>query len=353
MVESEFERIKQLAINSNDKLFSFINKDRTIDILHQHFQNTLWERCKIRNCIYIISIEYNGKYINLENIENKISNIIFSLNQNNWLCLSNDLEIKNAERRSLQLSNIIEKNIINESKNGHIVFFFGMEGVDYWFMGEKKSFDNVFLSQNNINDYQKREDISKVLEVIKKYNDEELTQRETYGNFFETKSTLNRIYTSKGIEEKKRCYYILRNKPEDRMRKALRNYLSKEIKATFNIEPELGSGKKIDISTEVEDIVYIFEIKWIGQSVDDDGDSFTQKQGATTVRDGYTQTLEYIEEFLISERKSLQAAYLIVFDARKEKTEIMIDKNNIDNKLKQYCDFCSVPPFLTLNNHKP
>ena len=135
--------------------------------------------------------------------------------------------------------------------------------------------------------------------------------------FLQTKLLLKKI--SPGTKN----FQILRNKPEKDLHGHLLDYLNLHTQHDFYKEIELQVTKReTDIFTEWEGKKYLFEVKWLGQSINKNADGLSTPVTDSEARDGVTQTLEYVRELIKHLGDNLKYACLIVFDARGNKKDI-------------------------------
>jgi hypothetical protein len=213
--------------------------------------------------------------------------------------------------------------MVKISENSNVVFFFGDSGIDNFIRGVPKVKVNLFYTEEDQQKYSERYHMSSIKDFFKFYQKEILRNPAAYGLFFAEKSVLNRInpeYIDKNI---------LKNKPEKYFRDHLQLHLNTHTQHNFQKELELPvSKRKIDLYTEVDGKTYLFEIKWLGQSIANDGTKLSRPVTDSSAIDGVTQTLEYIEEMIENMGLNLKCGYLLVFDARLDKKPV--DYQNYD-----------------------
>jgi hypothetical protein len=98
--------------------------------------------------------------------------------------------------------------------------------------------------------------------------------------------------------------------------------LNRNTQHTFSKENELNDKRELDMFTEVDGKKFLIEVKWLGQSINDDETDLAQKVTDVSARDGVTQTLEYIQHLFEKMRYNLHCGYLCVFDAREIKKPV-------------------------------
>lgn len=298
---------------------------------------------------YIITILNTNKSedINLENIEDCFLGVKNELKKCTWIDLNTSLNLTSSKFYDFDSSHKnIERDIIDCSKNNNIVFFFGDDGVDCWISGVKEKNTNIFYSYKNREEYNKKDDLSKIEKVFQKYDQSHLSKKHNYCKFFVEKYILNKLNSA--------YKNILINKPEEIMRNDLCDYLNIYVKGTFNVELQLDSERKVDIYTEYNNMYYIFEIKWLGKSINDNGDGVSTEYSHARARDGVKQTIDYIKEIIEKMDYRLKQGYLVVFDARDKKDDIDYqDYNNIEEDKKKYLDYFIRIDALHLDNIRP
>ena len=139
------------------------------------------------------------------------------------------------------------------------------------------------------------------------------------------------------------------------MRDQLILYLTEHMKYTFTREPELGQSKReLDIYFDVSGELYFIEIKWLGVSINDQGDGLSTEYTDSRARSGVTQTLQYIEELMNSTERGLRHGYLAIYDARDEKKDIDFQEYSfVSEKLKKYMQNFSILKIISLEKRHP
>lgn len=225
---------------------------------------------------------------------------------------------------SIQLNETSEARAVYRklSQNNCCLIYVSEEGIHHFFNGIESG-KNYFLTDHDYKSYFKKKDINEIDSVLEEYK-AQLKLVETYSKFFVTKTTLMRLFGASDYESNKN---LLRNRPEHLFRDDFKAFLSARVKGTFNFNKELHleSEKRLDINTEDRDgNYYFFEIKWLGTSIHPDDNKIGQQYHDDDLKKGVNQTLEYIKE-LKETRKMVKFGCLTVFDARKEKTAIMLE----------------------------
>ena len=150
----------------------------------------------------------------------------------------------------------------------------------------------------------------------------------------------------------------MRNRPEKTFRDDLKTFLNDRIAGTFNVskEVELDSQNRLDVNiTDGNGNYYFFEIKWVGTSINQEdtgesGTNYTEKD----IKDGVSQTLEYIQELITKEEKTVKLGYLMIFDARVNKVPMALKPlNYIKDGLSDYTRMFEIVQDLALDNKTP
>ncbi len=113
---------------------------------------------------------------------------------------------------------------------------------------------------------------------------------------------------------------FLRTKPEATMRRSLLQHLASTIGRFAEVRPEqiVDESHPVDIKVTWVDTNQraLIEIKWLGQSCEEDG-TFTTAYTASRARDGAKQLAEYLDANLTAGPGLRSRGYLVVFDARR------------------------------------
>lgn len=264
--------------------------------------------------------------INVNIDEIKSFNDLFIENDfafNHKIKIDKKLEIVSAEKYELPRESNKARSVYNNlSKDGDVVFFLLKDKVNYFINGIDNS-ESVFFSLADINSYNEKKDISELNIVLKKYQ-EDLKDRKRYCKFFIEKSHLKSLYKDLNPQMSEETFitnhaHILRNKPENTFRDDLRDFLNLNLKVAQVKEYLLESLKRLDIYIYDEfGEVYLIEVKWVGQSIHQEGKKLGTKYKANNITpEAFIQALNYIEE-LNNKEQNIVRAFLVVFDARKE-----------------------------------
>lgn len=278
--------------------------------------------------------------------ENLYSIVLKEIQHANMIEVDETFDILNSERIVFKDSPQVKRYLKAKSEEGYCVFFFGNHGLDVFVKGECNTDINFFYSNEDVERFYEKGDISQIREVLKSYQNSCLRKQFEYSRFFVDKGTIDHYGFGKNT---------LVNKPEKLMRDHLRNYLAERIRHTFKIEIELEATKReIDIYTEVDGEFYFFEIKWLGKSVNQQRDKISVSYTDSRARDGVKQTLEYIEELVEVMGINVKAGYLVIFDAREEKSEVDYqDFKFLDPKLMVYMELFDIMQPLEISNTHP
>jgi hypothetical protein len=230
-----------------------------------------------------------------------------------------------------QIDRDISANFLVEiSNNGKIAFFLGENGIDIAARGEIIPRINIFYDDNDKLQYYKKYKISDLQACLKEY--------ELYIN----KPGINEAFFAnkvliQGLRPINPPLNTLINKPENTLRNNLKDYLNRNTQHDFTKEIELDNKRELDLYTEVDGKIYLIEVKWLGQTINDSNTGFSQRKTDVAAREGVTQTLEYIQHLIEKMRYNVHCGYLCVFDARDNKKAINYDGYNfIKNELLIY-----------------
>ncbi len=308
-------------------------------ILRNNLLLNFWEGRANKSSLFAIQISNDAfDKIDISKTKTNLSTTIEEeLRTRNFLMVDSEFNIVSSETKIFKSDN--EHSLIELSKTGYSVFFFGVNGIDDFVAGTKRG-ENIFYSDEEIRLYHKKKSVKELDEVFAGYRSHILRKKDAYGNFFAQKPTLKSIW--KGKDKWKQYTYLLRNTPESWMRDNLYEYLTYHLSYYIHKENELPSGRKLDIYFEAEGKFYFFEIKWLGNCLNDDGTgiSTTDYSGvdkaSRRAREGVKQTLEYVDELLNVVRYNVQTGFLVVFDARINESKIQYDDEKLPDELKIY-----------------
>lgn len=139
-------------------------------------------------------------------------------------------------------------------------------------------------------------------------------------NRYRATSALNsscRILKAVWVDEKQRWYF--RAKPEKTMRMSLTQYLENVLQdAEVRAEQPVDESHPVDIKVSwmSSGLRAIIEIKWLGDSVDDDGKPTTAYRDARA-NDGADQLAKYLDSSREFGSNVITRGYLVVYDARR------------------------------------
>ncbi|SEP06546.1 hypothetical protein [Flavobacterium sp. fv08] len=330
---NQFSDLKNFVVNNHIEVSAIMEAERLkinnaaeIKILHAKFLTNFWKDRPNKSISYVIYFKEDCiQTLNFGKISENLALVTEALKTNNILAVNSDFEI--IEKC---FQNITESFLLDYSNNQHVVFFFGEEGIDTVIRGKIIDKINIFYNESDRLQYLKKYHISKLQECIKEY---EIFVREPGNNdaFFASMSLIKQLKAENPPKN------TLKNKPEKILRDNLLSFLNRNTQHTFSKENELNNMRELDLYAEVEGKKYLIEVKWLGQSINDDDTAFTQKMTDIAARKGVTQTLEYIQELIENMRYNVHCGYLCVFDVREDKRAVNYDGYNfIPDQLKPY-----------------
>lgn len=249
--------------------------------------------------------------LSFEDIINNLNVVVAeTLKTKRIIQVNGNFEVLLAEEREINHDFLIEL-----SNKRNIVFFFGENGIDVVVRGKINPRINVFYDEADRMQFLKKYHISNLQDCLKDY---EVFIKEPGNNeaFFASKGLILKI---KPVDPPNNT---LHNKPEKILRDNLISYLNRNTQHTFSKENELNNLRELDLYTEVEGKKYLIEVKWLGQSINDDETDLTQKVTDVSAREGVTQTLEYIKHLFEEMNFNIHCGYLCVFDVREVKKEV-------------------------------
>lgn len=214
---------------------------------------------------------------------------------------------------------------LSNTKDAWVVFHVSPNSTINYFIDGKDYGDGVFYTLDAQNSYEERKTIESLQEVLDDYRIN-LTHQDTYLKFFVTKAGLCALHSLTKSTENIDTFvannkHVLNNKPEYLFQNDIRNYIQQHMRVVVSREVMLEDLDRLDIELTDEDgkDLYFIEIKWLGESINAQGNDVSTKYNATPriKPDAVKQVVGYINELLI-EKKNIKIGYLAVFDARKD-----------------------------------
>jgi len=322
---SNFDDLKKYLQEHPDDVAVLLDSERLalvnapeVKRLHGKHLTDFWEdrpNKKLTCVIYfeekvIADLNFNNIIINLSGV------ITETLKTHRTVNVNKDFSVISSSADEIKHDFLLEL-----SNNGKVVFFFGEEGIDVVVRGKFFPRINVFYDESDRIRFLKKHHISDLQKCLKEY---EVFIHEPGNNvaFFASKTLISKIQPVKPPNN------TLHNKPEKILRDNLISYLNHNTQHTFSKENELNNQRELDLYAEVEGRKYLIEVKWLGQSINDDESDFTKKVTDYSAREGVTQTLEYIQHLFEAMSYNLHCGYLCVFDAREAKKPIDYENFN-------------------------
>lgn len=344
MLDFSYEEVSQILEKQKD----LVESDRNYRMLLKRFLENTWETQNDHKILFSIVVSPDDvANMQFANLKDNMEEVVKSVAEANLLRI--DQKGNLVEKQYLDGNTAeIKAKLIKISLNDY-VFFFGEEGITRYINGRAIDDRNIFYTRKDQMTFSKKKDITHIDEVMDDYSREYVTQQVNYMAFFADNATLRQI------DSKLICRNILKNRPEHYMRDQLIIYLTDHMRYTFTREPELGQSKReLDIFFDVSGELYLIEIKWMGVSINDQGNGLSTKYTDCRAREGVTQTLEYIEELMNSSEKGLRHGYLVIYDARDVKEEIVFnDYSFVRNELKKYLQNFRVLKVIPLDKRHP
>ncbi|MDV2493889.1 hypothetical protein CMU11_00865 [Elizabethkingia anophelis] len=276
--------------------------------------------------------------------------------------INENFEIIDFLREELpKTSHEIRRYFLELCNNGYIVFQILESYINTFIEGDEFP-ESDFLTLYDKRRFLERKNVSQLDSLFDEYR-ERLKDQPVYFKFFIPKSLLLSYHkdslSSLDIKQFIRDNaHILNNKCEDKFREDLRIFLKDNLNVQVIIkEYILDSKKRLDIFIADEFGVnfYLIEVKWVGESIHQEGKRKGTEYKAKSINpDAFYQTINYLKE-LDDKRENIVRAYLVVFDARKEEMEDT-GENFDDSKLdeiqrKHYRKFIKVQDFRVKNIH--
>lgn len=346
-MQLSYDQISEIVQNSQNA----IEDNENYQLLLRGSLYPLWEERVNKQASFCLCIsDEDLRIIDFSKVTLNLSAVNAAVLSNNIIRINSEGQI--VEKRYQESDTTRDaKSYLTELSKDYYVFFFGEDGITRYANGCVLEDNNIFYTRNDRMRYMQKKDISHIEEVICEYRDSYLTQQVNYTAFLADNPTIRQVDGSKANVKRN----ILKNKPEHFMRDQLRQYLTDHMQYTFTIEPELGQSKReLDIYFDVKGELYFIEIKWLGQSINDQGTGYTEPYGLPRAKAGVIQSLEYIEELVNTSETSLRCGYLAVYDCRDRKTTIdTTDFSFVKPELQKYIQLFSFLPIITVQKTHP
>lgn len=311
--------LKRFIQENPEELHAILDSERSailnapeLKILHGKYLTDFWKDRPNKQLTYaIIFEETHISQLHFDNIKNNLGlTITETLKTKRVIRVDNSFE----EIESFEFE-ITHDYLISESNKKNVVLFFGEEGIDVVVRGKIFPRINVFYDEADRIQFFKKYHISNLQACLKEYENY-IKEPGVNEAFFASKKLVNKI---KPFDPPNNT---LHNKPEKILRDNLLSFLNRNTQHTFSKENELNNHRELDLYTEVEGKKYLIEVKWLGQSINDDETALTQKVTDVSAREGVTQALEYIKHLFEEMNFNIHCGYLCVFDAREVKNPV-------------------------------
>lgn len=315
---SDFIEIKKFVQNNHEDLIAMLDSvrlsivnDPIIKILHSRLLNKFWTDRPNKKFTFVIYFDESQiKLLNQVAIEGNLFTVITErLKTHSCIQVNNEFAIISNKNE------INHDSLINLSNENNVVFYFGENGIDVFVRGKIFPRINVFYGESERVKYSRKFHISELQECLKEYeifiNTPGINEA-----FFANKTLVHKL------QPKSPPINILINKPENTLRNNLLLFLNSNTQHDFVKENELNNKRELDLYAEIDFKKYLIEVKWLGQSINDDDSGFTKNITDYAARNGVKQTLEYIQELIERMNFNVHCGYLCVFDARDNKNPI-------------------------------
>lgn len=281
---------------------------------------------------------------------------------NTFIVVNNKLEIVDvASDKLLSDNEQARQQLIGLSKNKLIVYQITPEGTINSFIDGEVYPESLFYSSDMYAKYRALRPIEDLELVIEDYR-KTLSDRYKCSRFFIPKASLNSLRIAMKSSELegdfiRRNKQLLINRPEERFRQDLYEYLKDHIDALIEKETSLDNEDRLDVYVlnKIESWLYLIEIKWLGKAISPEGNKIGTIFGEShVVPAAYNQTVSYIRQ-LTSEHRDVRRGYLAVFDARdgvnRETNEGMKDEMWQKENLPFVYKFSKIKDFKVTNEH--
>jgi|GEM_PF-1700612 hypothetical protein len=313
---SDFSELKKYFEENPEALMAILDSDRQtllnapeVKMLHGKYFTDFWKERPNKKLTYVIF--FNESLIpdlDFASIKNNLTGAVTETLKTHRIIQVD----KSCSVISSSAVEITHELLLTMSNKGDIVFFFGEEGIDVVVKGKIFPRINVFYDESDRIQFLKKYHIANIQTCLKEY-ETFIKEPGINGVFFASKVLIAKIQAVDPPNN------TLHNKPEKILRDNLISFLNRNTQHTFSKENELNDQRELDLYTEVEGKKYLIEVKWLGQTINDTENGFTQKVTDVSARDGVTQTLEYIKHLIEEMNYNVHCGYLCVFDARESK----------------------------------
>lgn len=317
---------------------------------------------------YRLVLISKGNLENLcENAEEKVAELFTNPTflTNRTLYVDSELTILNNNNDLFPADNNEARRyfaLLSATEDAWVVFHIAPNATVNYFINGKDYGDGVFYTLDAQNSYEERKTIEDLQEVLDEYRIK-LTHQDTYLKFFVTKAGLRALHTLTKSTENVETFvsnnkHVLNNKPEYLFQNDIRNFIQQHMKVVVSREVMLEDLDRLDIELTDEggNDLYFIEIKWLGESVNSQGNNISTEYKATPriKPDAVRQVVGYIDE-LLKENKNIKFGYLAVFDARKEEfpdSGAEISETDLPEDMrKHYPRFIKLPDFRVKNEN--
>ena len=352
---------KQIELKAREIIEQAKNKvlnHPNFPILVDKYLYNFWLKRADRKEMFVICISEADLFdVNFDKVQDSLNTIITeSLKNHSFLTLNSDFEIINSSELPYDDTQKGREHLVELSKSNNCVFFFGEKGVSKFIQGDEKG-ENIFLNvKDRLNNFEKFT-LDEIKKAFDRYISIYLTRQNNYIKFFESKKVITSTYHNATIKKN-----LLKNKPEKYFRDDLIDFLNQNVQGTFNREMQLLSSKKpidIHVESQKDGRLVFFEVKWLGISKHSDKESegtcYINKGADDRINVGVKQTLEYIEELIEKMGRDLKCGYLIVFDARENRTTLNYNdiKSLPENLQRFYTDKFDKIDNIVIDNIHP
>ena len=351
--------IKKKAASIHKRTSSGIHESINFKQLHASISNYK-EKRPLTGIISIIIEIGEIEHLSVDKVEKLYQSIDDCICQaKNHIKVDRDMNMVESDRIHKENGDMLASIYRELSKDGFCVFVINPAYATTYFLNGDKVGDAIFFTKRDQERFEERKDITELNQLLEDYR-VHLTLRDTYQKFFASKSSKSSLFRhlNEGKEisnprnktkfkQQEKLFQqqyrnLLENKPEDRFREDLRNFLDKKLKGTVSISKEhiLASFRRIDIFiTDEYGELYLIEVKWVGISIHHTGTKIGTEFGKADINpEAIKQTIKYIAE-LHKHKKDIKIGYLVVFDARDgESTDTVeiFDRSLIEEEYSQY-----------------
>ncbi len=231
-----------------------------------------------------------------------------------------DIDGNIINKQFKQQSVTFEKTCTASFETNSVGFFLGINGIDAIIRGKVYKAENHLDSYNDMM-YSTLLSITEYRKLLNKFIDNEVMY-----------DPLSRYFASKNTLQTKLHYLLdkhhklLHSKPEKSFQNDLEFFLKQNCIDEVLTEVHNKSNDRYDIWVSTSDnLLYVFEIKWLGKSITPDGGIFSAYNDCERAISGAYQLKNYVDDaekysYILADTK-IHCGVLVIFDCRDEMSD--------------------------------